>query len=58
MEEREEKECERDVEIDFINQKRGVLFELTAEENLLYGYSQGVTLKLLESIRDKCEEDI
>jgi hypothetical protein len=51
MNEREEKDNQRDLEIDFINQKRGVPFELSEEESLLYGYTQNVTLKVLEDIK-------
>jgi len=55
MNERDEKENQRDLEIDFINQKRGVPFELSAEESLLYEYRQDVTLKVLEDINLRCE---
>ena len=49
---RDEKECHRDVQIDYINEKRGISLELSKEEKLLYSYSQGITLKQLEQIRD------
>eukprot|EP00826_Nyctotherus_ovalis_P018455 TRINITY_DN1552_c0_g1_i17.p1 TRINITY_DN1552_c0_g1~~TRINITY_DN1552_c0_g1_i17.p1 ORF type:complete len:341 (-),score=108.51 TRINITY_DN1552_c0_g1_i17:46-1068(-) len=57
MSEREEEECQKDIEIDFINQKRGVPFELSPEESLLYGYTQSVTLKVLENIKEKYEQE-
>ena len=36
-----------------MNKRRNIPNELTEEETLLYKYSQGVTLKLLQSIKEK-----
>jgi len=55
MNERDEKGNQRDIEIDFINQKRGVPLELSEDESLLYEYRQDVTLKVLEDIKLRCE---
>ncbi len=49
----EEKPCTSDLEIDYMNKKRNIALELSEEEQLLYTYSQGVTFKLLESMREK-----
>ena len=47
---RDEGPCEGDVEIDYMNEKRKIPSELSAEERLLYTYSQGITRQLLESM--------
>ena len=57
MENREEKECQRDIEIDFINNKRDIALILSPEESLLYGYSRTITLKQLEEMKTSCEMD-
>ena len=44
---------DRDIEIDYMNQKRGISFELTKEEDLLYGYGAIITIELLEEICKK-----
>lgn len=58
MARREEGSNLTDIEIDYINQKRNVPFPLSPEEELLYGYSQDVTLKVLEVMRDKYESGL
>lgn len=55
---RNEEESTRDKEIDYINKKRKIPLELLAEERLIYGYSQSVTIKQLEGIRNKYEAHI
>lgn len=56
--EREDKESPEDLEIDYMNQKRSIKLELSAEEKLLYTYSQGVTREVLESISKKFLEQV
>ncbi len=45
-----------DAEIDFMNQKRNIPFELSAEETLLYTYAQNITRALLEEMYSKYME--
>ncbi len=56
MTKREPEQCLVDIEIEYMNQKRGIPTELSAEETQLYTYSQSITLKLLQDIRDKFEQ--
>jgi len=58
MSKRDEEISITDIEIDYINQKRNIPFQLTAEEEMLYGYSQDITLKQLEVIRDQYEGQV
>lgn len=39
-----------------MNQKRGILQELTNEENLLYGYGMDIKIEVLENICKKYNE--
>jgi len=41
-----------------MNQKRNISLELSEEEKLLYSYSQGITLKLLEGMKEKYAGDM
>jgi len=41
------------MEIDYMNKKRNIPYELSEEEKLLYGYTQGITLKQLEEMKEK-----
>jgi len=45
-----------DLEIDYMNKKRNINLELSEEEKLLYTYSQGITMKLLEEMKNKYQE--
>jgi len=56
MADREEKPCAGDAEIDYMNQKRNIPFELSAEETLLYTYSQKITRATLENMYAKYME--
>ena len=40
-----------------MNQKRNIPFELSDEEKILYTYSQSVTLKLLEAMQEKYNQN-
>ena len=53
MTDREEKLSVEDAEIEFMNKKRNISFELSEEEKLLYTYSQTITHKLLQSMYEK-----
>jgi len=55
---RNEDECSKDMEIEYINKKRKIPSELVAEERLIYAYSQNITIKQLEAIRDKYESQL
>jgi hypothetical protein len=55
---RNEDECTKDMEIEYINKKRKIPSELLAEERLIYAYSQNVTIKKLEAIRNKYESQL
>eukprot|EP00826_Nyctotherus_ovalis_P023427 TRINITY_DN1799_c0_g1_i16.p1 TRINITY_DN1799_c0_g1~~TRINITY_DN1799_c0_g1_i16.p1 ORF type:complete len:349 (-),score=126.77 TRINITY_DN1799_c0_g1_i16:112-1158(-) len=55
---RNEDECARDVEIEYVNRRRKVPLELLPEERLVYAYSQSVTVKQLEAIRSKYESQL
>ena len=52
---REEKECVTDVEIDFMNKKRNIPLFLDNERKLFYGYSQNITMSLLEEMKASYE---
>lgn len=53
MSKREPDESLADIEIDYVNKKRNIPFHLSPAEELLYGYTQGVTLKELEGMREQ-----
>ena len=53
MKAREEESCMTDIEIEFMNKKRHIEFELTPEEILLYTYSRDVTGQKLEELHEK-----
>jgi len=42
-----------DLEIDYMNKRRGISFTLSPEENLLYGYGSNITLEILEVMSKK-----
>ncbi len=47
-----------DLEIDYMNQKRGIQLELSGAEELLYSYTQSVTRKQLVAICEKPVADM
>ena len=55
---RDENIWKNDIEIDFMNKKRHISAVLTDVETILYGYSQDVTIELLENMKGKYEETL
>ena len=47
---------EKDAEIDYMNAKRSIPYELSETEQLLYTFSQGVTLQELEQLYQKYKD--